>query len=62
MQMRWLQAEVMVSITQAPPCLLAGKEISVDTQGEGKSINTAVSPALKNWQCVGAGTMEVVYA
>ena len=44
--MKWVQAQVILSITRAPTCVLSSQEISVDTQHEGKSINTAVSPAL----------------
>ena len=44
MQMRWLQTQVMLSITRAPTCVLVSEEISIDARDERKSINTAVSP------------------
>ena len=54
-------AQVMLSITRAPTCVLASREISSDTQDEGKSINTAVSSALIYTNSVEAGTIEAVY-
>ena len=41
--MRWLQAKVMLSITRAPTCVPAHRGISIDSQDEGKNINTALS-------------------
>ena len=41
--MKWLQAQIMLSITRAPTCVRAGGEISIDTQIEEERINTAAS-------------------